>query len=146
MHSAQGTDNHFFNLIWKEANNIDSFGNNLQEQIQEIHQDILLFSKDVEKLKKQQQAFKTRVTVLRNAIHKGIEKGEDVSSKEENLQEKLMEMAQHAEVNEYTTMMRLLGGAKFLKGHVDTWFKHQSGFGESSDLFQVALPLFGGIY
>jgi hypothetical protein len=55
-------------------------------------------------------------------------------------------MAQHAEVNEYTTMMRLLDGAKFLKGHVDTWFKHQNGFGESSHLFRAALPLFGGIY
>jgi hypothetical protein len=47
-------------------------------------------------------------------------------------------MAQHAEVNEYTTMTRLLDGAKFLKGHVDTWFKHQNGFGESSHLFQAA--------
>jgi hypothetical protein len=44
-------------------------------------------------------------------------------------------MAKHAEVNEYTTMMRLLlDGEKFLKDHVDTRFKHQHGSGESSSI------------
>ena len=146
MHSAQGAGNHFFNLIRKETAIIDSVGNDQQKEVQVIHRDIISFIKDVEKLKKKQQGFKTRITVLRNAIRKGTENGQDVSSKEENLQEKLTEMAQHAEVNEYTTMMRLLDGAKYLKGHVDSWFKQKNGFGESSYLLREAVKLCGGIY
>jgi predicted RNase H-like nuclease len=89
MHSAQGAGNSFFNLIWKETTKINSYGNNLQEQIQEIHKDIILFIKNFDKLmKKQQQAFKARVTVLRNVIHKGTENGEDVSSKEKRIFER----------------------------------------------------------
>jgi hypothetical protein len=56
MHSAQGAGSHFFSLIRKETTSIDSFDNNLQEQIQEIHQDFILFIKNIKKLKKKQEA------------------------------------------------------------------------------------------
>jgi hypothetical protein len=146
MHTGQGACNQFFKYTRSELGKIDFVGNNLRESIQEVHQDILHFMKDVDKLKKKQQAFKTRVTVLRNAIRIGKEKGDDVSFKEENLRQKLSEMAQHADDNDYTKMKKLLDGAKFLKGHVDTWFKNQNGHGEASHLFRAAVPLFGGIY
>jgi predicted RNase H-like nuclease len=79
MHTGQGAGYQSFKYTQSELGKIDFGGNNLRETIQEVHQDILHFMRNMEQLKKKQQAFKMRATVLRNAIHTGKEKEKDVS-------------------------------------------------------------------